>query len=72
MMTLTCKQVQQFKIHYDDITYDKYIIDRFMLCGIIISYRETLSVMKKLIRVLKLKDSTGICSLQVFHEYQSR
>jgi hypothetical protein len=39
MITLTCLQVQKLKICYDDIVYDKKIVDRFMLCGIIISYR---------------------------------
>jgi hypothetical protein len=38
-----------------------------MLCGIIVSYKEGLSVTKKPIRIIKLKDSTGICCLQLFN-----
>lgn len=67
VLTLTCKQVQSFKIHYDDIIYDGKLLNKFMLCGIVISFKEGLSPTKKPIRIVKLKDSTGICTLQLFN-----
>ncbi len=66
VVSLTARQVQNFKIKYDDITLDNKIVNKIMLCGVILSYREGLSPTKKPIRILKFKDSTGICSLQVF------
>lgn len=63
---MSCKQTHSFKIHYDDITYDNKIVNKIMLCGIIVSFREGLSPTKKPIRIIKLKDSTGVCVLQLF------
>lgn len=66
MVSLTARQVQKLKIRYDDITLDNKIINKIMLCGVIVSFREGLSPTKKPIRILKFKDSTGICTIQLF------
>lgn len=63
---MTCKQVQNLAIHYDDIILENKIISKIMLCGFIISYKDGLSPTKKPIRIIKLKDSTGICTVQLF------
>ena len=66
MVSLTARQVQKLKIRYDDITLDNKIINKIMLCGVIVSFREGLSPTKKPNRILKFKDSTGICTIQLF------
>lgn len=64
--SLTCNQVQQLRLHFDDVKLENKIINKFLVCGIIVSYRDGLSPLKKPIRIIKLKDSTGVCQLQMF------
>lgn len=62
----TVKQIQQLKIKYDDIVFEDFIIKNVMLLGNILSYKDGVSPTKKPIRTIKFKDSTGICTIQIF------
>lgn len=63
---LTCHQCQQFHIRYDDVVYEGAIMSKFLILGMIVSCRDGLSPTKKPIKIIRFKDATGCCSLQVF------
>lgn len=70
LMHLTCHQLLQLKINYDDVLLDgSILVNKVALCGQIISYREELSPQKKLMKILSVRDCSGLVlrGIQLYH-----
>ena len=59
-------KINSLKIQNSEIFYTNYLVTKIILCGIIVSHREGLSPQKKPILILKIRDSTGLCSVVLY------
>ena len=66
VLSMTCKQAQMLTIKYDDIVYKQKKVQKIMLCGLIISLRDDKSPRGNLLKLVRIKDNTGLITIQAF------